>query len=56
MTFDEAVKKSIKTFLAGKSPMQTGQLAESGLFYTPDFFDEPTDSKKTKDEELTDAT
>lgn len=64
MTFDEAVKKSIKTFLAGKLPMQTGQLAESGLFYTPDFFDEleaelldkPTDSKKAKDEELTDAT
>ncbi len=59
MTFDEAVKKSIKVFMQGKMPMKTGELKEEGLFYTPDYFDEleadlldePTDSKKAKEEE-----
>tara|TARA_R110000851_G_scaffold13149_3_gene45102 strand:+ start:314 stop:508 length:195 start_codon:yes stop_codon:yes gene_type:complete len=62
MTFDEAVKKSIKVFLQGKMPMNTGKLKEEGLFYTPQYFDElegdlldePTDSKKAKEEELED--
>jgi hypothetical protein len=62
MTFDEAVKKSIKVFMQGKMPMKTGELKEEGLFYTPEYFDElegdlleePTDSKKAKDEELED--
>ena len=62
MTFDEAVKKSIKVFMQGKMPMKTGELKEDGLFYTPDYFDEleadlldePTDSKKAKEEELED--
>lgn len=57
MTFDEAVKKSIKVFLKGKLPMKTGELKEEGLFFTPEYFDEleadlldePTDSKKDKD-------
>tara|TARA_B100000780_G_C21005305_1_gene402365 strand:- start:196 stop:378 length:183 start_codon:yes stop_codon:yes gene_type:complete len=59
MTFDEAVKKSIKVFLKGKMPMKTGELKSEGLFYTPDYFDqleedileEPTDSKKELDDE-----
>lgn len=60
MTFDEAVKKSIKVFLKGKMPMKTGELREDGLFYRPEFFDElekelldePTKSKKDKEKEL----
>ena len=62
MTFDEAVKKSIKVFMQGKMPLKTGELKEEVLFYTPDYFDEleadlldePTDSKKAKEEELED--
>lgn len=58
MTFDEAVKKSIKVFMKGKMPMKTGELKEEGLFFTPEYFDEleddlldePTDSKKSKEE------
>ena len=61
MTFDEAVKKSIKVFLQGKMPMETGEAKEEGLFFTPEYFDEleadlldePTKSKK--DKEATDA-
>jgi hypothetical protein len=60
MTFDEAVKKSIKVFMQGKMPMNTANLKEEGLFFTPEYFDEleedlleePTDSKKAKEEEL----
>lgn len=60
MTFDEAVKKSIKVFLKGKMPMKTGELKADGLFYTPEYFDEleeelldkPTNSKKDKKKEL----
>tara|TARA_R100000541_G_scaffold29015_1_gene38236 strand:- start:71 stop:265 length:195 start_codon:yes stop_codon:yes gene_type:complete len=60
MTFDEAVKKSIKVFLKGTMPKNTNGLKTDGLFYTPEYFDdletqlldEPTDSKITKDEEL----
>tara|TARA_R110002167_G_C12602528_1_gene645190 strand:+ start:775 stop:969 length:195 start_codon:yes stop_codon:yes gene_type:complete len=62
MTFDQAVKKSIKVFMQGKLPMKTGELKEEGLFFTPAYFDEleddlldePTDSKKVKEEELED--
>ena len=53
MTFDEAVKKSIKNFLKGKMPMETG------LFYTPEYFDDleqqflddPIKTKKSKNKE-----
>tara|TARA_R100001369_G_scaffold31333_1_gene55662 strand:- start:777 stop:971 length:195 start_codon:yes stop_codon:yes gene_type:complete len=63
MTFDEAVKKSIKVFLKGNMPMKTGELKEEGLMYTPEYFDaleddlldEPTKSKKEKDKEAKDA-
>jgi len=60
MTFNEAVKKSIKVFLKGKMPMKTSELKEDGLVYTPEYFDEleeelldePTKSKKDKLKEL----
>ena len=60
MTFDEAVKRSIKVFLKGKMPMKTSELKKDGLFYTPEYFDElelelldaPTNSKKDKEKEL----
>tara|TARA_R110001592_G_scaffold120466_5_gene324743 strand:- start:847 stop:1041 length:195 start_codon:yes stop_codon:yes gene_type:complete len=59
MTFDEAVKKSIKNFLKGKMPMETGSLTEGGLFYTPEYFDDleqqflddPIKTKKSKNKE-----
>ena len=64
MDFNVAVKRSIKSFLAGKMAMKTSELKENGLLYTPDFFDqmeedlleEPTDSKKAKEKELKDET
>lgn len=40
MTFDEAVKKSIKQFMAGKLLTETAKLKEDGIFYSPDFFDD----------------
>ena len=63
MTFDEAIQKSIKVFFQGKLPQKTGELKDSGLFYTPEYFDqleeelleEPTDSKNLKDQEEEDA-
>jgi hypothetical protein len=62
MTFDEAIKKSIKMFMKGKMPMNTSQISEEGLFFTPEYFDElevdlleePTDSTKAKEEEMED--
>ena len=46
--------------MQGKMPMNTSNLKEEGLFFTPEYFDEleedllekPTDSKKAKEEEL----
>lgn len=60
MTFDDAVKKSIKQFLQGKLLNETAALKPDGLFYTPEFFDdleeqlldEKTDSTIDKEEEL----
>ena len=40
MTFDEAVKKSIKQFMAGKLLTETSKLKEDGIFYSPEFFDD----------------
>ncbi|UAW59267.1 hypothetical protein CRP738_gp23 [Roseobacter phage CRP-738] len=40
MTFDEAVKKSIKQFMAGKLLTETAKLKEDGIFYSPEFFDD----------------
>ena len=58
MTFDEAIKKSIKVFLNGKMPMKTGELKEDGLRFTPEYFDDledemlknPIDIKSDKEE------
>ena len=58
MTFDEAIKKSIKVFLNGKMPMKTGELKEDGLQFTPEYFDDleaemlenPIDAKSDKKE------
>jgi len=40
MKFEDAVKKSIKGFLAGKSADKTSEDAEGGIYYTQAFFDE----------------
>jgi len=40
MTFDEAVKKSIKQFMAGKLLTETAKLKDDGIFYSPEFFDD----------------
>tara|TARA_R100000541_G_scaffold34291_1_gene42715 strand:+ start:660 stop:872 length:213 start_codon:yes stop_codon:yes gene_type:complete len=40
MKFEDAVKKSIKGFLAGKSADKTSEDVEGGLYYTQAFFDE----------------
>ncbi len=58
MTFDEAVKKSIKVFLKGTMPIKTGELKEGGLFFTPDYFDElenelSGETKKSKKKKVT---
>lgn len=58
MTFDEAIKKSIKVFLNGKMPMKTSELKEDGLRFTPEYFDDleaemlenPIDIKSDKEE------
>ena len=40
MKFEDAVKKSIKSFLAGKAPKETAGAMEGDMFFTPDYFDE----------------
>jgi len=40
MKFEDAVKKSVKAFMAGKMPRATNELIEGGIFYTPEYFDE----------------
>ena len=40
MKFEDAVKKSIKSFMNGKIPTATNELGEEGIFHTPDYFDE----------------
>lgn len=40
MKFEDAVKKSIKTFMQGKTPSATDEMAEGGIFHTPEYFDE----------------
>mgnify|MGYP006177177193 CR=1 FL=1 len=54
MKFEDAVKKSIKSFMQGKAPSATNGLSEEGLFYNPEYFDELEETllqdtpKKTK--------
>ena len=40
MKFEDAVKKSIKEFMRGKTPEATGEMMEGGIFHTPEYFDE----------------
>jgi hypothetical protein len=40
MKFEDAVKKSIKAFMNGKSPAATGDVSEDGIFHSPAYFDE----------------
>ncbi len=40
MKFEDAVKKSIKAFMQGKTPSATDEMAEGGIFHTPEYFDE----------------
>jgi hypothetical protein len=39
MKFEDAVQKSVKLFLDGKTPPKTTDLAEQGRLFTPDYFD-----------------
>ena len=61
MKFEDAVQKSIKSFMNGTLPSEMENLNEQGLFYSPDYFDELEDSlledapKDKKKEELEDA-
>ncbi len=40
MKFQDAVKKSIKEFMRGKTPSATNEMSEGGIFHTPEYFDE----------------
>ena len=40
MKFEDAVKKSVKAFMAGKMPRATNELIEGGIFHTPEYFDD----------------
>ena len=40
MKFQDAVKKSIKAFMNGKTPQATDEMSEGGIFHTPAYFDE----------------
>ena len=63
MKFEDAVKKSVKSFMAGKMPTATSELIEGGIFYTPEYFDELAEelvdetpkTKKSKAKETADA-
>ena len=40
MKFEDAVKKSIRAFMNGKSPAATSDVGEEAIFHTPAYFDE----------------
>lgn len=40
MKFEDAVKKSVKAFMEGKMPEETGALVSDGIFHTPEYFDD----------------
>jgi hypothetical protein len=52
MTFDEAVKKSIKQFMAGKLLTETAKLKEDGIFYSPEFFDDLEEELLNEDPDI----
>jgi hypothetical protein len=59
MNFEEAIKKSIKSFMSGKLPEKLREVQEQDFYYTPEYFDlleedldensEPSASKKKED-------
>ena len=60
MNFEDAIKKSIKSFLAGKTPEALRATKEDDFIYSSEYFDmleeelleEPTDTTKARlDEE-----
>ena len=60
MNFEDAIKKSIKSFLAGKTPEALRATKEEDFIYSSEYFDmleeelleEPTDTTKARlDEE-----
>tara|TARA_R110002073_G_scaffold61105_1_gene153744 strand:+ start:741 stop:917 length:177 start_codon:yes stop_codon:yes gene_type:complete len=40
MKFEDAVKKSIKSFMNGKMPNSATEFTEGGAFHTPEYFDD----------------
>jgi hypothetical protein len=61
MKFEDAVKRSIRTFMNGKVPSETAEMKEDGLFFTPEYFDdlekillddEPKSNKEPVDEDV----
>ncbi len=40
MKFQDAIKKSIKSFMNGKTPEAVGEVEDEGLYHTPEYFDE----------------
>tara|TARA_R110000765_G_scaffold193448_1_gene299012 strand:- start:495 stop:674 length:180 start_codon:yes stop_codon:yes gene_type:complete len=40
MKFEDAVKKSIRAFMNGKSPAATSDVGEEAIFHSPAYFDE----------------
>lgn len=39
MRFEDAVKKSIKAFIAGKMPQELSRQADTEIMFTPEYFD-----------------
>jgi len=39
MRFEDAVKKSIKAFIAGKMPQELSGQADTEIMFTPEYFD-----------------
>ena len=39
MKFEDAIKRSIKSFLGGNIPKETDEMSPNGIYYTPDYFD-----------------
>tara|TARA_R100000935_G_C2796618_1_gene148442 strand:- start:711 stop:905 length:195 start_codon:yes stop_codon:yes gene_type:complete len=62
MKFEQAVKKSIKDFMAGKVPANLMRQSDKGLIYTPEYLDKieeqmldaPADTKKIDKKETVD--
>jgi len=47
MKFEQAVQKSIKSFLKGDMPEKLMEMKEGGLMYTPEFFDDMQEQYKS---------